>query len=127
MTKTEMLKILETVSLAYPNTKIKDASKMADSYLLVLGDFNAEAVGKAARLYMSENTAFFPSAGELKERIVRASLVYGQATVTAIEPPKAEKRREDYYLEELCKFVGLGYEEPDDNADLLCDWLDFEK
>ena len=53
----------------------------------------------------------------------------------ALEPPKAlalpvsdlEKQKEAYYLEELCKFVGLGCD-PDDEADLtLENFLPYEK
>lgn len=126
MTQQEIASILKVLKANYPNTKIQDPGTMIASWMLVLGEFEYEAVARAVRLYMTEQTSFFPTAGEIRKRIFKADIIYGSESVKAIEPPKADKAREDYYLEELCKFVGLGYE-PQDDADLLCNFLDFEK
>lgn len=126
MTQKEMAAVLKYLMANYPNTKIKDPDAMMASWMLVLGEFDKETVGRAVRLYMTGKTSFFPTAGEIRERITRADILYGSDNVRAIEAPKADKKREDYYLEELCKFVGLGCE-PQDNADLTCEFLDYEK
>lgn len=126
MTQKETAALLKYLRANYPNTKISDPEAMIASWMLVLGEFDKEQVGRAVRLYMSEGTKFFPTAGEIRKRIFKADLIYGPGPLNAIEAPKTDKRKEDYYLEELCKFVGLGYE-PQDDADLLCDFLDYEK
>ena len=126
MTQKEMAAVLKILMANYPNAKIKDPDSTMASWMMVLGEFDKEEVGRAVRLYMTENTSFFPSAGEIRKRITKAGIIYGSEEVKAIEPPKTDKAKEDYYLEELCKFVGLGYEE-DDNADLDCFFLGYEK
>ncbi len=126
MTQKETATILKYLKANYPNTKITDPEAMIASWMMVLGEFDKEKVGKAVRLYMTEGTRFFPTAGEIRKRILKAEIIYGSNPVPAIEEPKVDPRRESYYLEELCKFVGLGYDQNDD-ADLLCDFLDFEK
>ena len=126
MTRKEIAALLKVLKANYPNTKITDPETMIASWMLVLGEFEQDAVARAVRLYMTEQTSFFPTAGEIRKRIFKADIIYGTDSVKAIEPPKTDKAREDYYLEELCKLVGLGYE-PKDDADLTCDFLDFEK
>lgn len=126
MTQKETATVLKYLKANYPNTKITDPEAMITSWMMVLGEFEKEQVGKAVRLYMSEGTSFFPTAGEIRARIPKAEIIYGTLPVPTIEEPKVDKRREAYYLEELCKFVGLGYDQNDD-ADLLYEFLDFEK
>lgn len=126
MTQKETAAVLKYLKANYPNTKITDPEAMIASWMLVLGEFDKDSVGKAVRLYMTEGTKFFPTAGEIRKRILKAEIIYGSETVKSIEAPRPDSRRDDYYLEELCKFVGLGYDEQDD-ADLTCDFLDFEK
>ena len=124
MTREETIQLLETLAATYPNAKIKDAAKMADMWQMALEDFTAEAVYKAARLHMNSNK-FFPTPADIKEKLARAELIYQGPPLNAIEPPKNAK--DDYYLEELCRFVGLGYDEPDDNADLTKDFMNWER
>lgn len=126
MNKSETAAILKYLKANYPNTKIVDPEAMIASWMLVLGEFEKESVGRAVRLYMTEGTKFFPTAGEIRKRILKADIIYGSEATNSIEAPITDPKRENYYLEELCKFVGLGYEEQDD-ADLTCDFLDFEK
>jgi len=71
---------------------------------------------------------FFPTPAELRQNITRSKIEIETPPPKAIEAPKTDKAREYYYLGELCKFVGLGYEEPDNNADLnLYNFLPYEQ
>ena len=128
MTRDETIKLLMTLSVNYPQAAkaIKNPKETAVVWEMNLGEFPAEAVYKAARLHMS-TSKYFPNPADIREKITRAKLIYTEPELKEIEAPKTDKRREDYYLEELCRFVGLGYDEPDDNADLLCDFLPYEK
>jgi hypothetical protein len=125
MNRDEVTRILEMVSANYPKTPIKDPSRTAEAWEMALGEFSAEAVGKAVRLHMNESP-FFPTPADIRKQIIRASLLFTENPSNRIEASKTDKRREDYYLEELCKFVGLGHE-PQDDADLLCEFLNYEK
>ena len=126
MERSEIVELLKVVSAVYPHAKINDPKAMVTAWEMLLGEFSAESVYKAARLHM-EKSKYFPSPSDIRDNIVRAKIVLDTPMVNAIEAPKENKRKEDYYLEELCKFVGVGYEEPDDNADLLCEFLPYEK
>ena len=128
MTRNEIIDLLEIISATYPHgaKNIKNPEALLTAWEMVLGGFSAESVYKAARLHM-ETEKFFPSPSDIRENIVKADLLYQATTPNTLEAPKVDKRREDYYLKELCKFVGIGYEEPDDNADLLCEFLPYEK
>lgn len=122
MTRQETVQLLQMLAATYPNAKIKDAATMANIWEMSLSDFTAEAVYKAARLHMDTNK-FFPTPADIKEKIIRAELIYNGPPLNAIEAPAAD---DGYYLEELCRFVGLGYE-PDDNADLNKEFLNYER
>ena len=133
MTRPEALKLLEVLSAAYPtqSAKIKNPSATADVWVMNLGDLDAGDVYKAARLHMS-TSKYFPNPADIREKVIKARIIYA-TDPKALEAPKAtvtdlkQKEREDYYLEELCKFVGLGCE-PDDDADLtLKNFLPYEK
>ena len=126
MTKTELAKVMAILRANYTNVKIEKPEAMINAWLMTLGEFSAEAVLKAAELHMA-TSKFFPTPAELRKNITHNRI--------ALEPPKPlalpvsdlEKQKEDYYLEELCKFVGLGCD-PDDEADLtLENFLPYEK
>lgn len=128
MNRKETLNLLSILMANYPNAvgKIKDASKTADAWEMAFGTVETEKVYKAARLHM-ETSKFFPTPADILEKITRADLLYSVKPVEAIEAPAIQKEKESYYLEELCKFVGLGCE-PDINADLTQDnFLPYEK
>ena len=129
MTREETLKLLSVLMANYPYAakKIEDAAKMADTWEMVLGSYEAEAVYKAARLHM-EKSKFFPTPADILEKVTRAAVLYNEAPAPkAIEASSMEKQKEAYYLEELCKFVGLGCD-PDMNADLTLEYfLPYEK
>lgn len=125
MKKSELAQILAILRANYPNVKIENAEAMMNAWYMVLGDFSADAVMRSAQLHM-HTSKFFPTPAELRLNITHSRISLEPPKVTALPVSKADKAKEDYYLDELCKFVGLGCEE-DDNADLVCWFTDFEK
>ena len=131
MYRDEIIKLLEILSNAYPNTKIRNAGSMASAWEMTLGEFSSEAVYKASRYHM-ETSKFFPTPSEIRDAIVRAELVYSETATDGnlIEATSSDSdlvfidgeyyRRDEW--EEYCeaeaeavaKFVGFGYEEDDD-------------
>ena len=117
MNKKEMAQILAILRSAYPNTKsIDDPAATLNAYYLVLGDFSAESVMKAARLHM-ETSKFFPAPSEIRDKMVRAEIVYRPPECASnrlgdgnkeITLPSQEKATEDK-LEAFCEGIGLGY------------------
>ena len=116
MNKKETAQVLAILRTAYPNTKIENAGAMTEAWYMCLGDFSAESVMKAARLYMN-TSKFFPTPAEIREKMVRAELVYKDTEIACnrlqdgnkqITSPEAEEATESK-LEALCEFVGLGY------------------
>ena len=120
MNSKEAAQILAVVRTAYPNTKIEDAGAMVQAWVMGLGDYSASSVMKAARLHMA-TAKFFPTIAEIREKIVRAELIYRESDIETqkIEPSKQKLLGNetslivtddvDEKLENLCKFVGLGY------------------
>lgn len=126
MTKAELAKIMAILRANYPNVKIEKPEAMVNAWLMTLGDFSAEAVMKAAEVHMA-TSKYFPTPAELRKNITHYKIGLAPPKVTALPPTEEDKAREDYYLEELCKFVGLGCD-PDINADLtLENFLPYEK
>ena len=118
MTRDEIVSLLEIVITAYPNAKVKDAGAMVSAWEMCLGDFSAESVYKAARLHMNTNR-FFPTPADIRSNIVRAEMVYRDSDIdqkrleAKPEPSTAISVRQEEWtdekLEDLCRFVGLGY------------------
>lgn len=120
MSENECMQILAIVRSVYPNTKGLDNPKaVVKGWMLELGGYNASAVLKAARLHMA-TSKFFPTPADIIEKMVRAQLVYssseiGQDSLQAdntklLEDPENKTEVwDDERLENLCKFVGLGY------------------
>ena len=75
MTKKEVVQVLAMLRAIYPVVKIENAEALATGWMLVLGDYSASAVFKAARLHL-ETSKYFPTPAEVKEKIMRAELVY---------------------------------------------------
>ena len=125
MNKTELAKVMAILRANYPNVKIEKPEAMINAWLMTLGEFSTEAVMKAAEVHMA-TSKFFPTPAELRKNITHNKIALEAPKVPALPPTDQDKAKEDYYLEELCKFVGLGYPE-DDNADLLCEFLPYEK
>lgn len=113
MTREETIKLLELVTEAYPNAKIKDAGRLVSSWELTLGEYPAEAVYKAARLHMS-TSSFFPVPADIIKKIPKAAAIYKEDPARAI-PEKAGNRPSDAerwaaFLEDFCAWIGFGCE-----------------
>lgn len=122
MTRDEVTKLLEILVSAYPNTKIKDAKAMTDAWELILGQYSAESVYKAARLHMNASK-FFPTPAEIGEQIVRAQMVYKEPELIKLEAHTKESEEEFFDL--FCRWIGLGCD-PDDTVELPKGFLLFE-
>ena len=93
MNREETIRLLGILSNAYPNTNINDASSMASTWEMCLGEYPAEQIYKAARLHM-ETSKFFPTPAEIREKIVRAELVYRTPDTTKILEGESVKKLE---------------------------------
>ena len=122
MNKKETAQVLAILRTTYPNTKIENAGAMTEAWYMCLGDLSAESVMKAARLHM-ETSKFFPTPAEIREKLVRAELVYRdteidsnrlEAGIKEITPLSREDITEAQ-LESLCEWIGFGY--PNDIED----------
>lgn len=129
MTHKQVAELLKALAANYgKKLDARTANDMIDAWMLNLGDKDAGDVYKAARLHMSVSK-FFPNPADILDKLAKASLIYGAEDETRkmLPKPTIEKQKEDYYLEELCKFVGLGCE-ADDDADLTLKYfLPYEK
>ena len=119
MSEKECAQILSIIRTAYPSVKIENAKGMVQAWLMSLGEFSANSVMKAARLHM-ETSKYFPTPAEIREKIVRAELIYNGSdldinridapSVKQLEDPENKSQAvSDEYLENFCKFIGLGY------------------
>ena len=113
MTRKEIADLLEIMVNQYPyiKDKIEDAGAMVSAWELILGDCPAESVYKAARLHM-ESSKFFPTIADIREKMARAELMYQSTRMLEGSGVKRIGKRVDYsdeQLEDLCRFVGLGY------------------
>lgn len=90
MNRAEILDLLEIVISNYPHTKVADPSAMATAWEMVLGEYPAEAIYKAARLHMS-TSHFFPTPADLIEARARAEVIYtAEPPRAALEAPRAK-------------------------------------
>jgi len=120
MSREEVIKLLGILYSAYPyiKDKVNDPEAMVNTWEMCLGDFSAESVYKAARLHMNTNR-FFPTPADIRSNIVRAEMVYRDSEIdqkrleAKPEPSTAIAVRQEEWtdekLEDLCRFVGLGY------------------
>ena len=116
MNKKEAAQILAIVRSVYPHTKIEDANATVQGWVLELGEFSAKAVLKAAQLHMA-TSKFFPTPADIREKMVRAQLVYTDTELDHTQQPKLIGNETDLIvmddiddkLEDFCKWVGLGY------------------
>ena len=120
MSREEVIKLLGILYSAYPyiKDKVNDPEAMVNTWEMCLGDFSAESVYKAARLHMNTNR-FFPTPADMRSNIVRAEMVYRDSEIdqkrleAKPEPSTAISVRQEEWtdekLEDLCRFVGLGY------------------
>lgn len=79
MTKTECINLIRELLGAYPNTKMDNPQGTINSYMLILGEYEAKTVYKAARMYMTSGSKakrYFPQPGELKKYIGLAPYMF---------------------------------------------------
>ena len=116
MDKKEATKVLAILRSIYPHIKIDNPEAMAAGWEMTLGEFSADAVMKAARLHI-ETSKYFPAPSEIREKIVRAELIYNGPAINTIEAHKQDPDREKYfeeYLDAFCQWIGFGCEANDD-------------
>ena len=118
MNRDETSKLLELLYGAYPNTKIRDPQSMLTTWELTLGDYSAESVYKAARLHMA-TSKFFPSPAEIRDKMVKASILYERPSMERIEAGLKSENTEKWFAfcDALCEKLGFGCE-PNEDIDL---------
>lgn len=104
MNRDETSKLLEILVGNY-NKKVTDPATMVETWELALGCFSAEAVYKAARLHM-ETSKYFPNPADIREKIVRASLIYQAPTAAAIGAGDTGADWEPF-INAFCRKVGF--------------------
>ena len=116
MNKVEAVKILAVVRAAYPQVKIADAESTVNAWVWQLGEFDADVVLKAAQIHVSKSK-YFPTPADIRDNITRAQMYQIQNKALEAGQQRIASRSEnkpadvtDDYLEELCRFCGLGYE-----------------
>lgn len=124
MERKEIVELLKIVSANYPHAKISDPKAMVSAWELLLGDYSAEAVYKAARLHMETNK-YFPSPSDIRDNIVRAEIVYKPTIPNAIESRANNSEEMEKNLDLFCKWIGFGCE-PDDTVELPKGFLPYE-
>ena len=80
MNKKEAIRILAILRSAYPNVRIDNAEATAKAWEISLGQFSAESVMKASMLHL-QTSKFFPTPADIREKIVRAEIVYSSSEV----------------------------------------------
>lgn len=124
MERKEIVELLKVVSANYPHAKISDPKAMVTAWEMLLGEFSAESVYKAARLHMTTNK-YFPSASDIRDNIVRGELVFGDTLPNAIEAKTQDGKNYDEYLDKFCEWIGFGCEE-NDTVELPKGFLPYE-
>lgn len=96
MNKLECANLIKTLYGAYPNTKMDNPMGLIDSYLLVLGENEAETVYKAARMYMGNpKNKYFPKAAELKKYIGLAPYMFNPDSMALPEESDGGSSEDD--------------------------------
>lgn len=77
MNNSECVDLIRTLFGAYPNTKMDNPQGTITSYMLILGEYDAETVYKAARMYMGNpKNKYFPKAADLVKYIPLAPYMF---------------------------------------------------
>jgi hypothetical protein len=128
MTREEIIRLLRILTKNY-SKKVDDAETLANNWEMILGSYSAASVYKAARLHMS-TSKYFPNPAEIREKIIKAELIFDDAPKNAIEAHSHKTLDEEVkiwepYLDAFCQWIGFGC---DPNPDIdLRDFLPYEK
>lgn len=96
MNKLECVQLLKTLMGAYPNTRHDNPQGLLDSYMLVLSEYEAETVYKAARMYMSNpHNKYFPKAAEIKSLIPLAPYMFNPEAMAIPEESGSSENGSD--------------------------------
>lgn len=126
MTRNEIIDLLDILSASYPYAakSIANPKALITAWEMTLGEFSAEAVYKAARLHLETNK-YFPSPSDVRDKIVRAEIVYKPTIPNAIESKANNSEETEKNLDLFCKWIGFGCE-PDDSVELPKGFLPYE-
>lgn len=105
MNNTECITILEFLTASYPYAHLTNADQTVGAWMLALGEYPGDIVGKAARLFVTRGGRFFPSPSEIVDVINRNFLTEQKAQVTKIEAPKVELNIREYMPEDYCSDI----------------------
>lgn len=113
MTVQESYQIVYMIHTAYPSDSKATAEELAERinlYAVFFADYPAETVRTAAQGWIKYNK-WMPTVNELKEKCDML-LKLGKNLANAKEIGKDLNNNPDIdqYLDNLCKFVGLGYQ-----------------
>lgn len=86
MTREEVISLLKYVRNAYPNQRLEDAKGTANIWEGAFANEDARIVFRAARIHV-ENSPYFPAPANIKNLMVRASLLI------ELEAEQAEQRK----------------------------------
>lgn len=95
MNKTECAELIKTLLGAFPNTKMDNPRGTIDSYMLVLGEYDAQTVYKAARMYMTGQTNYFPNPGDILKRIPMAPYMFNGSDAAALPSGSSDPSEND--------------------------------
>ena len=117
MNKKETAQVLAILRSVYPTVKIENPEAMLKGWEWQLGDLPAELVMKAADIH-AKSSKYFPTPAEIRKLIPRVQIIIeaekNDKLLTSSDTKKLEsgshEKESDDWLEEFCKFVGLGYE-----------------
>ncbi len=115
MTEKEAAQILAIAKAANPQMQISDAAGTVKAWVWLLGDYPAQAVLDAVKHHLL-TSPYFPKPADIQKGIKRGYYLNSDQDklegrqAKALKPPMRIVDITDEELENLCKFVGLGYE-----------------
>lgn len=96
MTETECIGLIRSLFGAYPNTKMDNPRGTIDSYMLILAEYDAELVYKAARMYMGNpKNKYFPKAADIKKYIPLAPHMFNPEAMAIPEESGSSENGSD--------------------------------
>lgn len=96
MNNSECVDLIRTLFGAYPNTKMDNPQGTITSYMLILGEYDAETVYKAARMYMGDyKNKYFPKAADLLKLIPLAPYMFNADSMALPEESDCGSSEDD--------------------------------